>query len=522
MLMDLGFLYAVVAYVCFAITVVLLGQTYRVRQSETIDKSYATMLLFMLLFMFIDGTWGLHFSSTIKTNPISYEIFTYAFHFMAAWSAYVWYGYVISFAKIEGKLKKVFESFRHLLIVAQMTLLFTNLVNHQFFYFEDGIYHTMPLRKVGFILQYAYYVLLMIVSLVMFFVSKEDTRKRRFIVASSYSFIPLVFGIGQVVFPDAPMYSLGFVMTAVYIYVLNINKERDQYLESLYKQSNLRLSVLGQGLAYDYKVAYYVDLETNAFERIAKDNVYKEALDKIGDDGESADFFAVVRSNLSSIVYEDDIAYVFDMMDKDKIMSELKRSDSYTINYRSIIEGAPKYYRMKFAIPKVEGIENKLVIGVYDIDKEVKRELDQQKALEDALRLANSANAAKTSFLFNMSHDIRTPMNAIFGFAEIAKKNIDYKDKVLYSIDNISTAGTHLLELINEVLDMSRVESGKVVLNPEKESLLEAGAKIAAIIDLSASAKNITIDSKIVNLRDPYVMMDKLHFNQILINILSN
>lgn len=521
MVMDLGFLYAVVAYVCLAIAAALLGQAYNTKYRETIDKAFVQMLIFMITFMFIDGTWGLHFSSTIKTNPLSYEIFTYAFHFMAAWSAYVWYGYVITFAKLEGALKKVFEAFRHLLIVAQMTLLFTNLVNHQFFYMENGVYHTMPLRTVGFALQLSYYVLLMLVTFVMFFVAKEQETKRRFIVASSYSLIPLVFGIGQLVFSDAPMYSLGFLMTAVYIYVLNINKERDEYLESLYKQSNLRLSVLAQGLAYDYKVAYYIDLKTDDYECIAKNKAYRDALDDEGDNN-GKDFFAKLVRNASSIIYEDDVPYFLEKVSRDVIIKELENNETYTVNYRGTVEGVVKYYRMKFARPTVDGADDKLVIGVYDIDKEIKRELEQQNTLEDALRLANSANAAKTSFLFNMSHDIRTPMNAIFGFAEIAKKNIDDKDKVLESLDKISVAGTHLLELINEVLDMSRVESGKVTLNPERESLLVAGAKIASIVDLAASAKNITIDSKIVNLRDTYVMVDKLHFNQILINILSN
>lgn len=521
MVLDLGFLYAVVAYVCLLITVVLLGQAYNTKHRETIDKAFVRMLIFMVGFMLVDGTWGLHFSSTIKTNPLSFEIFTYAFHFMAAWSAYVWYGYVITFAKLEGVLKKVFEAFRNILIVAQMTLLSTNLANHQFFYMENGVYHTMPLRTVGFALQLSYYVLLMLVTFVMFFVAKEQEIKRRFIVASSYSFIPLVFGIGQLVFLDAPMYSLGFLMTAVYIYVLNVSKERDKYLESFYKQSHLRLSVLEQGLAYDYRVAYYIDLKTDDYECIAKNKAYKDALDDEGDNS-GKDFFAKLVRNTPSIIYEDDVPSFLENVSKDVILKELENNETYTVNYRGIVEGVVKYYRMKFARPTVDGANDKLVIGVYDIDKEIKRELEQQRTLEEALRLANSANAAKTSFLFNMSHDIRTPMNAIFGFTEIAKKNIDDKDKVLDSLNKISTAGAHLLELINEVLDMSRVESGKVTLNLERESLLVAGAKIGSIVDLAASAKNITVDSKIVNLRDPYVMLDKLHFNQIMINILSN
>lgn len=522
MVMDLGFLYAVVAYVCLAITAAVLGQVFNTKYRETVDKSYVWMLIFMMMFMAVDGTWGLHFSTTVKTNVVAYEVFTYGFHFMAAWSAYVWYGYVIHFARLKGVLKTVFEVFRHLLIVGQMTLLFTNLVNHQFFYFENGVYHPMPLRTVGFVLQFSYYILLMLVTFVMFFVVKDKETRRRFIVASSYSLIPLLFGIGQVIFPDAPMYSLGFVMTAVYIYILNVNKERDVYLESLYRQSNLKLSVLAQGLAYDYKVAYYVDLENNTYECITKDRAYREALDSIKTDNDSTDFFVRYAANITNLVYEEDISNVLEKIDRDVVLSELNENGTYTINYRGIVEGTIKYYRMKFALPKVDGGENKLVIGIYDIDNEIKKELEQQKTLEEALRLANSANAAKTSFLFNMSHDIRTPMNAIFGFTEIARKNIDDKGKVLESLDKIATAGTHLLELINEVLDMSRVESGKIVLNPEKENLIEAGDKIASIIDLAASAKGISIDAQVINLRDPYVMVDKLHFNQIIINVLSN
>ncbi len=155
--------------------------------------------------------------------------------------------------------------------------------------------------------------------------------------------------------------------------------------------------------------------------------------------------------------------------------------------------------------------------------EEKNRELaESQKALSDALAAAEHANRAKTSFLNNMSHDIRTPMNAIVGFTALAASHIDNKDQVQDYLGKISVSSQHLLSLINDVLDMSRIESGKVTIEETNVHLPDVIHDLRTIIQSSISAKQLElyIDTQDVTHED--IVTDKLRLNQVLLNILSN
>ena len=115
----------------------------------------------------------------------------------------------------------------------------------------------------------------------------------------------------------------------------------------------------------------------------------------------------------------------------------------------------------------------------------------QHEALQQALEIAQSANRAKTIFLNNMSHDIRTPMNAIIGYTGLAASHIDSKELVTEYLKKISQSSEHLLSLINDILDMSRIESGKMILNEQEEDLSEMVHTIRSITQSSIAAKNI-------------------------------
>ena len=155
--------------------------------------------------------------------------------------------------------------------------------------------------------------------------------------------------------------------------------------------------------------------------------------------------------------------------------------------------------------------------------EEKNRLLAQSKeALSDALIAAEHANRAKTTFLNNMSHDIRTPMNAIVGFTALAASHIDNKEQVQDYLGKISVSSQHLLSLINDVLDMSRIESGKVNIEESEVHLPDVIHDLRTIIQSNVTAKQLDlfIDTQDVVHED--IITDKLRLNQILLNILSN
>ncbi|MBO7079562.1 MAG: response regulator [Bacilli bacterium] len=144
------------------------------------------------------------------------------------------------------------------------------------------------------------------------------------------------------------------------------------------------------------------------------------------------------------------------------------------------------------------------------------------KKLRVAAKEAESANKAKTDFLSTMSHDIRTPMNAIIGLTAISQKNLDDPDAIKENLRKISIAGNHLLTLINDILDISKVESGKLVLSPVRFSIVEMVENLVNLSQPMVKDKNIDFNFRVNKMEKEYLYADQLRLNQIYINILSN
>ena len=147
---------------------------------------------------------------------------------------------------------------------------------------------------------------------------------------------------------------------------------------------------------------------------------------------------------------------------------------------------------------------------------------EQRDALQIALAAAEHANRAKTRFLNNMSHDIRTPMNAIIGFTALAASHLDNKERVQNYLTKISTSSQHLLSLINDVLDMSRIESGNVKIEEKEVHLPDVFHDLRSIVQADISAKKLDFLIDTVDVENEDVWCDKLRLNQILLNLLSN
>ena len=153
-------------------------------------------------------------------------------------------------------------------------------------------------------------------------------------------------------------------------------------------------------------------------------------------------------------------------------------------------------------------------------DRTSDRKMNQ--ALSEAVHAAETANRAKSTFLSNMSHDIRTPMNAIIGFTTLAVSNIDDKKKVQDYLGKILSASNHLLSLINDILDMSRIESGKIQLEETEVSLSEVLHDLKTIVSGQIHAKQLELYMDVMDVTHENVYCDKTRLNQVLLNLLSN
>ena len=154
-------------------------------------------------------------------------------------------------------------------------------------------------------------------------------------------------------------------------------------------------------------------------------------------------------------------------------------------------------------------------------EREAEREIHNRQ-LAEALQAAQIANNSKTMFLSNMSHDIRTPMNAVLGFTTLLAQEAEYPAKVREYTKKIMASGQHLLSLINDILDVSKIESGKVVLTYEKFTLNALVLSVDTIIQPMAKAKKQNFYVEVIGVKHEYLLGDEMRMNQILINLLSN
>ena len=174
------------------------------------------------------------------------------------------------------------------------------------------------------------------------------------------------------------------------------------------------------------------------------------------------------------------------------------------------------------ALERAYAAEKAMKDSLQTIEKQRQEEVELRKQLEEALQMAQAANKAKTSFLSNMSHDIRTPMNAIIGFTGLALSHTEDKERVRDYLTTIMRSSEHLLSLINDVLDMSRIESGKMILHEKVESLADILHVLQDIVQADIQAKQLHFFVDTMDIRNELVYCDKLRLNQVLLNLLSN
>lgn len=298
----------------------------------------------------------------------------------------------------------------------------------------------------------------------------------------------------------------------IIIGVNNIDAQMKQ--QAQYKQAekeHITYSRVAQALATDYFSIYAVDPETDRFIEYSATKDY----DELGVEKAGEDFFNLSRKNMSRLIYPEDKDRFMAVFKKKRIMSILERDGSFTTKYRLMFADKPIYVSMKATL--LEDHEGKqLIIGTNNIDAQMKREQEYQQ------KMAEARTTAKNDFLANMSHDIRTPMNAIVGYTNIANANFGDPDLVKDSLEKISSSSHFLLSLINDILDISKIESGKMQLNTGSCDLGDIFKRIEDITIIQAKQKKLHFTYDHSSIHHFKVIADELRIEQILINIVSN
>lgn len=286
------------------------------------------------------------------------------------------------------------------------------------------------------------------------------------------------------------------------------------------KKKERRQMELIHALGIDYNLICFFDLDTGMGNAIRIHDIGSHMLASIFE-GEIS-IQESMELYIKQCVYEEDRKMLLEASNREKIKKELEEKGQYYVNYRTFWNNKMEYFQMK-AVRAGEWHENHgIVLGFRSVDEEIRNEMEQKSLLEDALLQANRASKAKSVFLSNMSHDIRTPMNAIVGFTALAVTHIDNKEQVEEYLKKIMTSGNHLLSLINDVLDMSHIESGKMHLEEKQCSLPDILHGLRNIVQADIHAKRLDFYIDAVDVINEEIYCDRLRLNQVLLNLLSN
>ena len=304
-----------------------------------------------------------------------------------------------------------------------------------------------------------------------------------------------------------------FVLFIAYIVVLVIlnRRQKKRLLEE-----NRDMNAIIRGIPQMYERFALVDLSQDSYRLLLDMRPARPGLPGSGSYAELVGFI------LSDVSGAEDRAEIARLMDADNLREALTAENSILKgDFRSLHDEERWKQISLVCLEWREGVPAVLLVARQDVTQTRQAELERQRQLEQAMRQAERANQAKSTFPFNMSHDIRTPMNAIIGFADLAERQVENPDQARSSIRKIRRSGEVLLKLINDVLDLARIESGKTRLQPEVNDVRAGMADIRDIFSESMARAGIDFTLE-ADVQDAFIRCDGLRMHQILINLLSN
>ncbi|MDE6759403.1 MAG: response regulator [Lachnospiraceae bacterium] len=281
---------------------------------------------------------------------------------------------------------------------------------------------------------------------------------------------------------------------------------------------------INNSLNHLFFATYYVDLEANIFRML----IQKEEVGSIL--GVETNFREAIRTYASNFVHPKDRKEYLEKMDYQNLLNTLSpEHPKITMEYCKIkknnegmIEKDGWVYATIVLTETKDGKPIKALYVAQDVTEIKQKEEEEHRILQEACEAAMHANASKSDFLSRMSHDIRTPMNGIIGMTEMAKRNLDDREKVDNCLKKITVSSKHLLSLINKVLDMSKIESGKFGLTDERFHLPELIENLVTMVQPSVDAKQHNLKVNSLKVEHENVIGDAMRLQQVFMNILGN
>lgn len=330
-----------------------------------------------------------------------------------------------------------------------------------------------------------------------------------------------------------------FVMGDVKLVNLDGRLQYQRYLLDCTKQraEEKRAEEFNKGminaLSTDYAIVCYFDLTNGKGKLISVDKIYdKGANSELRDDFDLDDFADI----LSSYIHSDDFSEMDELLNLKSLHDYFVNNQSLSHNFRASINDMEVFLRIRAERVKRAEVESEaeaeaeveaeaewgVAVGIQDVDTETRLDMGRTIELRTALAQARVASDTKSKFLSDMTHDLRTPMNAIINFTSLAMKNIDNRVKASGYLSKVMVSSEHLLDLVNNVLDMSKIESGHMQLDIHSCWLPDLVRRVGNLVISDAKNRNINLSIDAFGLTHEHIYCDSLRLQQILANIITN
>ncbi len=294
--------------------------------------------------------------------------------------------------------------------------------------------------------------------------------------------------------------------------------QKEEELRLIHQEHLKRLEMI-EGLSIDYESIFFVDLDADwlhAYRVSCRfEGMFKKGCHECRFTGFDLDY-------VNTWVYPDDRELVSQITNPDYIREKLAASNFFHTSYRIFRDGKIAYLQLRVVNVGSTDHVSQIVMGYRNVDEEIMQEMNQNHLLENALDEATRAGRARDIFLSNMSHDIRTPMNAIVGYTALARSQLHNPEKLAGYLDIISTSSDQLLSLLNDVLEISRIESQQVHIQETECSITQILRGIEMAMLPLAATKGIAFTLDVSGIRHPVVFSDYQRLNQVLLCIADN
>jgi len=494
--------YSVVGIIALLIYAIINIDVFRNCDESPVGKAYRRFLKGVFLYFFVDSAWGI---LATTHNQVLLYLDSILYCIAIAFVVVLWSRYVISYLKITNIFGKFLKAFGTIFFLAAAVLLIINHSHHLFFWVDEtGLYHAETFRVISFASQVLLFMLTAIHTIIISLQTTGSSRRHHFTIAL-FGLVMIVAQTLQYIYPLIPYYTMGLLTGICILHVFIQEDEKEVFRRNLQETSSV-FSSAGYGI---WKFIF--DNQGNICGLIGNQK-WKEIFSIENIEMTPRETFAYYNARFT----EDSVETIrkdFEEMHKGAVKSRVLswKHPNKGIIYLSV--GGTKFFE-EDGSTSISGF-------VRDITDQVKEQAILNDKLALAKQKAERANQAKSTFLFNMSHDIRTPMNAIIGFTELLKKNINNQEKSIDYIQKIQNSSQFLLTLINNVLEIARIESGKASLDLSINNTYSFVQGFRAVFEEQMKLKGIEFSID-VNVVHPNLYSDALKVREIFLNLLSN